>query len=151
MAIADDIAGNGGLLFSHDDFVASVLPVYREIARAVKNQGLYAFFHSDGDTTKIMEALIDGGYDCIHPVDQQAGMEIATLRRTVGGKVSFMGHIDAVAWDGERVAREVARAQEQMGGGGLILGTSGGISEGTLTTGLAALYPRIGLPLSGRG
>jgi hypothetical protein len=143
IAVADDIAGNRGLLFSFDDFAANLLPVYAEIAGAIKDNGLYAFFHCDGNTSHIIDSLIGAGYDCIHPVDGQAGMNIRELTRVFGERVSFMGHIDAVAWGPQKVREERKWAKEKMGAGGLILGSSGGISRGTVTKGLTALYPKL--------
>jgi hypothetical protein len=150
IALADDIAGNRGLLFSYDDFVGAFLPLYTRMAGTIKAHGLYAFFHCDGDTRKIIDCLMRAGYDCIHPVDDQAGMDLGRLSRDFGNRLSFMGHIDTVAWDASRVSREVERAAQGFDGGGLILGSSGGVSRGTLTEGMAALYPGIrDLPIPG--
>ncbi|HEY3277360.1 MAG TPA: uroporphyrinogen decarboxylase family protein [Syntrophorhabdaceae bacterium] len=141
IAVTDDIAGNGGLLFSFDDFMAAVLPVYREIAAAIRAQGLDAFFHCDGAIVQIIDSLIDAGYGCIHPVDAQAGMNLFRLREAYGDRISFMGHIDAVAWDAEKVEEEIRRAERTIRSGGLIIGTSGGMPAGAITPGLSALYP----------
>jgi hypothetical protein len=148
IALADDIAGNRGLLFSYDDFVGTFLPLYARMAETIKEHGLYAFFHCDGDTRTIIDCLTRAGYDCIHPVDDQAGMDLGRLTSDFGDRLSFMGHIDTVAWDAPRVSREVERAARGFDEGGLILGSSGGVSRGTLTGGMVALYPGIrGLPI----
>jgi hypothetical protein len=141
IALADDIAGNRGPLFSRDIFARTFLPCYEHVAEIIKAHGLYAFFHADGDTRKIIDPLARAGYDCIHPVDGQAGMDLYELGRDFGGHVSFMGHMDTVAWDGARVGAEVERAEAEFGAGGLILGSSGGISRTTITPGTVALYP----------
>jgi hypothetical protein len=141
ITLADDIAGNRGLLFSHDIFARMFLPCYERVAEMIKARGLYAFFHADGDTRKVIDPLARAGYDCIHPVDGQAGMDLYELTRDVGKHISFMGHVDTAAWDGVRVAAEVERAEAGFKGGGLILGSSGGISWTTITPGLVALYP----------
>ncbi len=75
IAVTDDIAGNKGLLFSLNDFMKMVRPIYKQMAEIIKGNNLYAFFHSDGDITEIIPSLIEAGYDCIHPVDAQAGLE----------------------------------------------------------------------------
>jgi hypothetical protein len=145
-AVADDIAGKNGLLFSYDDFVSTALPFYTHFTEIVKANDLSAFFHSDGDTRRIIELLIDAGYDCIHPVDGQAGMDLHQLQQTFGGRISFMGHVDIMAWGPERVSREVAQADTEYREGSLILGSSCGISLKTVTAGMAALYPRWNVP-----
>ncbi|MCX6684661.1 MAG: hypothetical protein NTZ37_08055 [Methanoregula sp.] len=65
IAIADDIAGNKGLLFSFHYFTDVVLPVYKQIAEIIKENGLFTFFHSDGDIRKVIELLIEAGYEIV--------------------------------------------------------------------------------------
>lgn len=141
LAITDDIAGKGGLFFSPDYFADRVWPVYRQAARIAREMGLRAFFHSDGDTRKVIELFIKAGYDCIHPVDAQAGLDVHDLRKAFGPTVCLMGHIDIMAWSEERIHAEIDRAEEAFRGGGLILGSSCGISSTTVRGQLGALYP----------
>ncbi len=98
LAITDDIAGKGGLFFSPDYFAQAVWPVYRQAAEIAKGAGLRAFFHSDGDTRKVIDLLIKAGYDCIHPVDAQAGLDVDGLVEEFGQAVCLMGHIDIMGW-----------------------------------------------------
>ncbi len=148
ITLADDIAGTQGLFFSPVWFAEMLLPVYARIVRTIKESGLAAFFHSDGDTRKIIGPLIEAGYTCVHPVDAQAGLDLHSLRAEFGTRVCFMGHIDIVGWDAERVAAEVEGAESGFSHGGLILGSSGGVSMDTVSR-LASLYPgwRQGRPI----
>ncbi|OPY74632.1 MAG: methylcobalamin:coenzyme M methyltransferase [Syntrophorhabdus sp. PtaU1.Bin058] len=146
VAITDDIAANSGLLFSHTDFVDIALPLYRQIAQAVKSAGLLLFFHSDGNIRGIIRLLIEAGYDCIHPVDAQAGMDLYEMKADFGKEVSFMGHIDIAAWDPKRISAEITRAEGEFRNGGLILGSSCGIASDVSDDALAALYPDIKSP-----
>jgi hypothetical protein len=139
--IPDDIAGNKGLFFSYPDFIAVILPLYRQIASVIKENGFFAFFHSDGDTRSIIEPLIEAGYDCIHPVDNQAGLDLYELRNTHKNMVSFMGHIDIVTWNDERITQEIHKAEKSFCEGGLILGSTCGLSMKTVSKKLSALYP----------
>jgi uroporphyrinogen decarboxylase len=141
LAIADDIAGKGGLFFSPHYFADQVWPVYRQAARIAKGMGLRTFFHSDGDTRKVIELLIKAGYDCIHPVDAQAGLHVDDLSKEFGPAVSFMGHIDIMGWGAEKIRAEIDCAEEGFRGGGLVLGSSCGISMATVGGQLGALYP----------
>ena len=86
IAITDDIAGKQGLFFSPDYFQEEVWPVYKTIIETIKDRGLAAFFHSGGDIRKIIPLLIEGGFDCLHPVDTLAGMDLYELKRDFGGK-----------------------------------------------------------------
>ena len=76
IAVTDDIAGNKGLLFSANDFLELVWPTYQQMAHIIKRRGLYAFFHSDGDISEIIPTLIEAGFDCLHPVDTRAGLNL---------------------------------------------------------------------------
>lgn len=142
MVLADDIAGKNGLIFSSLYFVDTVLPVYSQIARAIKAEGLYAFIHSDGDMRKIIDLIAKAGYDCLHPVDAQADLDLPVLRKEFGEKITFMGHIDILGWDETRISSEIKLAEESSLNGGLILGSTGGISMGISEDKLCLLYPR---------
>ena len=142
IAITDDIAGNKGLLFSYDYFWNTVCPVYKEISTVIKGNDLFAFFHSDGDTRKIMKPLIDAGYDCIHPIDTLAGLNLYELKKEFGERVCFMGHIDTITWSKEKIDKEINRAEKEFGRGGLILGSTCGLSMETVNDRLRILYPR---------
>lgn len=142
LLLADDIAGNRGLLFSYDDFATTILPLYKQVADIIQKQNLCAFFHSDGDTRAIIGSLAEAGYDCIHPVDNQAGLNLYELKNIIGSKVSFMGHIDIITWDYERIVREIRKAETEFSFGGLILGSTSGLSMKTVSKKLSALYPQ---------
>jgi uroporphyrinogen decarboxylase len=142
IAIADDIAWNKGLFFSYDYFVSTLCPVYKEISTIIKGNDLFAFFHSDGDTRKIINPLIEAGYECIHPIDALAGLNLYGLKKEFGERVCFMGHIDTVTWGREHINEEISRAENDFKTGGLILGSTCGLSMETVSDKLGILYPR---------
>jgi len=144
IAIADDIAGNKGLLFSYDYFCDTVCPVYKEISTIIKENNLFAFFHSDGDTRKIINSLIEAGYDCLHPVDALAGLNLYELRKEFSERVCFMGHIDPMTWSEEQINEEISHAENEFRKGGLILGSTCGLSTETVSDRLGIIYPRWG-------
>jgi len=142
IAIADDIAGNKGLFFPFTYFMDVVWPVYKKIAEIIRGSNLFAFFHSDGDTGKVIEPLIRAGFDCVHPVDTQAGLNLYELTKTFGESISFMGHIDTVTWSKEQIHNEIGRAEKAFKKGGVILGSTSGLSMKTVNDKLDILYPR---------
>jgi len=142
IAIADDIAGNRGLFFPFAYFMDVVWPVYKKIAEIIREGNLFAFFHSDGDTREVIEPLIRAGFDCIHPVDTQAGLNLYELTKAFGESVSFMGHIDTITWSEEQIRNEIGLAGKYFKKGGLILGSTSGLSMKTVNDKLDALYPR---------
>lgn len=142
IAIADDIAGNKGLLFPFTYFFDVVWPIYKAIAEIIKESGLFAFFHSDGDMRKVIEPLTRAGYDCIHPVDTQAGLNLYELKKEFGESISFMGHIDTITWSKEHIHKEISLAEDEFKKGGLILGSTCGLSMETVNDKLGILYPQ---------
>ena len=90
------------------------LPVYSRIAAIIKAAGLYAFIHSDGDMRKVIDLIAEAGYDCIHPVDAQAGVSLSELQKEFGEKISFMGHIDMLGWDETRINNEIELAAREF-------------------------------------
>lgn len=140
--LPDDIAGNKGLYFSKNDFDAVILPWYKQIASEIIGNDLFAFFHSDGDTRSIIEPLIKAGYDCIHPIDSQAGLDLYELKNIHKNMICFMGHIDIVTWDDEQISREISEAEKNFKDGGLIFGSTCGLSMKTVSKKLSSLYPR---------
>jgi hypothetical protein len=141
IVLADDIAGTNGLLFSVPYFIDVVLPVYGRIASIIKSAGLCTFIHSDGDMRKVIDLLIEAGYDCLHPVDAQAGVSLSELQNGFGEKISFMGHIDMLGWSEKHINDEISFAEEKFKDGGLILGSAGGISMDIPEDKLCLLYP----------
>lgn len=142
IVLADDIAGKNGLLFSLPYFNNVVLPVYSRIATIIKAAGLYAFIHSDGDMRKVIDLLIEAGYDCLHPIDAQAGISLCELQKGFGDKITFMGHIDMLGWNEEQIGDEIVLAEERSKNGGLILGSTGGISMDISEDKLCLLCPQ---------
>jgi len=53
-----------------------------------------------------------------------------------------MGHIDTTAWSKEQIHKEISLAEDKFKTGGLILGSSSGLSVETLSDKLNVLYPQ---------
>ena len=140
VALLDDIAGNQGLMMSHTDFENLIHPFYQSAVSMIKQNGLYAFFHSDGNIWNILEYILDAGFNCVHCVDSQAGMDLYKLKKVYGKKITLMGHIDLLAWDEKKIELEVEQAGKQFICGGLILGSSCGLSTLVPPSRIKALY-----------
>lgn len=141
IAILDDIAGNQGLMMSCLDFENSIYPFYQKATKIIKQHGLYAFFHSDGNIYKILQHIVNAGFDCLHCIDAQAGMDLYKLREACGGDMAFMGHLDILAWNDDKIKLEIKRAENKFARGGLILGSSCGISKEVPLDKINQLYP----------
>jgi len=63
------------------------------------------------------------------------------LREACEGNIVFMGHVDILAWNEDRIRLEIERAKKKFIRGGLILGSSCGISKKVSLNKISALYP----------
>lgn len=142
IAILDDIAGKQGLMMSCLDFEKLLYPFYQRAAKIIKQYGLYAFLHSDGNICNILQHIVDAGFDCLHCIDAQAGMDLYKLSEACRQNIAFMGHVDILAWNNNRIRLEIERAEKKFVRGGLILGSSCGISMEVPLNKISALYPR---------
>jgi hypothetical protein len=70
--IYDDMAYNGGPMFSPRSFEQVFLPAYRRMIRAYKEAGArYVFLHSDGDIRSLLDMLADAGIDGLNPLERR--------------------------------------------------------------------------------
>lgn len=143
IAVVDDIAGNRGPFFSKSDFEEILKPVYSEMVKVVKSYGQFVFFHSDGNLERYLVDFVNMGFDCLHMFDAEAGMDIYRVKTNLQKNVCFMGHIDLLGWNIERIEREVKKAEGLFLSGGLILGSTTGLFRGILKEKIVALYPQM--------
>jgi len=79
--IYDDMAHNGGPMFSPDSFEQVLLPAYRRMIHAYKAAGArYVILHSDGNILPILDMLVDAGIDGLNPLERRASMVAEVLR-----------------------------------------------------------------------
>jgi len=141
IAIADDIAGNNGAHSCRDDFEALLKPFYLEMVKAIKTHNLYVFFHSDGNLERYIKDFVNIGFDCLYTFDGQAGMDVYKIMETIQKEVCFMGHIDLYEWDLEKIEKEIKKAEEMFLRGGMIIGSTSGLSKSLSLEKVLALYP----------
>lgn len=47
--------------------------------------------HSDGNIESVLDVLVEAGIDGINPVEPKAGMNMETLKKKYGGRLSLIG------------------------------------------------------------
>lgn len=124
--IFDDIAMNGGPVFSPASFEKVFLPVYRRMVREYKAAGArYVVFHSDGNILPVLDMLVDAGIDGINPIERRAGMDPAKLRARYPRLVLTGGICNTdVLLNGppERIERHTRELIELGRDGGVVVG-----------------------------
>ena len=94
--IGNDFGGQKRLMVSPDNIRKFALPGSKRIIDQAKNYGLKVIYHSCGSIFDIIPDLINLGIDAIHPIQALAtNMDVKTLKRNFGDKISFCGGLDA--------------------------------------------------------
>jgi len=128
---ASDIADNRGLFFNPEQMDRFILPYLRRWAAAVKEMGLYAILHTDGDLSACLEELAESGLDALQAIDPVAGMDMLQVKAQVGERLCLCGNVDCgllVMGSPEEVyaaTRDLLVACKA--GGGLVLGASNAV------------------------
>ena len=129
-----DIAHETGMIMSPKHFREFLKPYYAEIVDFIHGKGLKVFKHTDGNHWKIMEDLIEVGFDGIHPIQPQS-LDLAEVKKQIGHRICLLGNIDCretlVSKSTREVEEEVRGAIRAAGpGGGYILSSSNTIHPG---------------------
>jgi uroporphyrinogen decarboxylase len=128
---SSDIADNHGPFFSPEQMRRFILPFMREWAAGVRELGLYAVLHSDGNMHPILDEVAETGLHAIQAVDPVAGMDMRRAKDQVGDRLCLCGNVDCgllLTGPAERVydaTRGLLLTCKR--GGGLVLGASNAV------------------------
>lgn len=89
-ATADDCAFKTGLMFSPQIFRDMIAPRYRRILEKITIPWV---FHSDGNTTEVLDILIDLGVAGVHPFENTA-VDIREIKHDFGDRICVLGNVD---------------------------------------------------------
>jgi len=122
MSFAEDMSYNHGPMLSEELFDEFLLPYYRRVVPRLTASGVLAIVDSDGDITTPAAWFERAGLDGILPLERQAGVDVAQLRR-MHPKMRFIGCFDKMTMNrGEEAMRaEFSRLLPTAAAGGLIV------------------------------
>jgi uroporphyrinogen decarboxylase len=134
IACEGDLAHNPGPLMSpahYDEFIG---PYHKEICDRVHQNGGRIIKHSDGNLNRLVPALLNAGFDGIHPIQPQC-MDIGAMKEEYGKRTCLLGNIDCafllVLGSPEEVRASVKETIAQAApGGGYIISSSNSIHPG---------------------
>jgi uroporphyrinogen decarboxylase len=130
--MADDLAGQNGLLISPASYRRNLKPFHKEMFDYIHAKtDAKIFFHSCGSIRPLIPDLIEVGVDILNPVQvSAANMDAAQLKREFGKDICFWGGgVDTQNAFDERYTPEQVRAdvkkrlQDLMPGGGFVFNT----------------------------
>ena len=122
MTFGEDMSYNHGPMLSAELFEQFIAPYYRRVTPHLHRCGVLPIVDSDGDITTAAPWFESVGLKGVLPLERQAGVDIAALRRT-HPDMRFIGHFDKMTMTrGEAVMRrEFERLVPTAGQGGFII------------------------------
>lgn len=127
--LADDIAFNNGTFLPPEILESLVYPFYKDIVTAIKKtKDVPVFFHSDGDLRKVLDRIVECGFNGLQSLQPSANMDIASIKKRYGDVLCLFGNIDLdyvmTMASPQEVADTVKRTIDIAApGGGFILST----------------------------
>ena len=82
------------MLFSPETFREVVGPVMAEEAAFVRETDPHLSIHSCGYFDDVIGDLADMGFDCMHPFQESAGMDLPSVKERFGDRVTIYGGLD---------------------------------------------------------
>ena len=95
LSVHEDMAGKSGSLAGPKQIKEFIKPYYRRVWDMLRDRGARLFDQdSDGDMNGVVDAFLDAGVNCMHPLEPAAGMDIVALREAYGDRLAFYGGLD---------------------------------------------------------
>lgn len=128
---ASDVADNNGPFFNPKQMERFVWPYLRDWAHSVRDMGLYAILHSDGELTPCLDILADSGIHALQAIDPVAGMDITAVKAQIGHKICLCGNVDCgllITGPVNKIRKETQELVTScMHNGGFVLGASNAV------------------------
>lgn len=101
----EDMSGNHGPLISPKMFREHMTPRYKRITDLLKARGVDIFIvDSDGNINQLVEPWLEGGVNCMFPLEMNGHSDPVALRAKYGRQVLLKGGVDKMALRAGRAA-----------------------------------------------
>jgi len=91
----DDMGYRDTQFFSEKTYCEMLKPLQKQACDWAHSHGMYTHLHSCGNIMPFVPHLAEIGIDLLSPLEVKAGMKPAELKQKFGGRMSFMGGINA--------------------------------------------------------
>jgi uroporphyrinogen-III decarboxylase len=133
--VHEDMAGKSGPMVGPAQVRRFIAPYYRRTWDLLAQRGTRIFnLDSDGNIGPILDALLEGGVNTMHPMEPAAGMDIVALRAKYGRRLAMLGGIDKYVLLRSKadIRQELEyKLQPSMQQGGMVFGLDHRIVNGT--------------------
>lgn len=121
VGFAEDMSYNNGPMLSRELFNEFLLPYYKRTIPTIKGLGIKVLVDTDGDVTSMIPWLMDAGIEGVYPLERQAGVDLAKIRKLFPRLIMMGGYDKMVMSKGEAEMRaEFERLLPVMRSGGFI-------------------------------
>lgn len=127
-----DLAHDRGLLMGPELWRRIFKPQIERLCTEARACGLKVIYHGGGNLSALFEDFIEVGVDAVHPLEVRAGFDVVELKERYGGRLAFIGNVDARILAGNdrgALRAEVLRKLNAAKGGGYILQSDHSIPE----------------------
>ena len=135
LGVHEDMAGRSGPLAGPVQVREFIAPYYRRIWDLLSSRGARLFDQdSDGDVNPVIEAFLEAGVNCMHPMEPAAGMDVVKVRERWGRRLAFYGGIDKHVLRRSRadIDRELEyKIPPLVAGGGCVIALDHRVPNGT--------------------
>lgn len=133
--VADDLAGNRGLLLSPAFLVENYFPLLADLLQEIGSSHVPFIFHSDGYILELVPHLRETGFWGIHGLQPSVGIGADSFRRQGLEDWVYWGNFEFEGQAGLKSKNEVETQvstllKEWRGFPGYIFGSSGGLYQG---------------------
>lgn len=128
---SDDYCDNRGPVMGPELWCSICLPGLKQLIENIKKTKKPFIKHCDGNINSIFDYMIDAGIDCIDPIDVNAGVNLADIKKRAGNRIAIKGGVPvSLLCNGsiDDVRQSVIGCIETAGPGGYILSSSGDIT-----------------------
>jgi hypothetical protein len=121
VGFAEDMSYNHGPMLSRGLFDEFLSPYYQRVIPTIKKYGVKVLVDTDGDVTAMIPWLSECGLEGVYPLERQAGVDIARIRREYPTFLMLGGYDKMVMSKGEAAMRsEFERLLPVMRSGGYV-------------------------------
>jgi len=135
LSVHEDMAGRSGPMVGPAHVREFIAPYYRRVWNMLADRGARLFDQdSDGNMNPVIEAFLDAGVNCMHPMEPAAGMDVVAIRERYGKRLAFEGGIDkhVIRRSREEIDAELEyKLPPMLATGGCLLGLDHRIPNGT--------------------
>ncbi|MEM4461914.1 MAG: uroporphyrinogen decarboxylase family protein [Candidatus Bathyarchaeia archaeon] len=131
VSIWEDMCYNRGPHISPKLFEEFMLPCYKKLTGFLRSRGIdIIMVDTDGNHEVLNDLFVEGGVNCLYPLEAAAGMDAVRLRERYGEKLLMIGNIDkrVLATGGSALRREVERKIKLTEEGGYIVSVDHAVS-----------------------